>query len=283
MAAFTNFATLSYNGGTTNSNIVTGELLEIISATKTAVMNDYSAKDDVAFVISIVNSGSTPVNGLSISDDLGVYELDETTLYPLEYTEGSVRFYVNGILQAVPAVTAGPPLVISNINIPAGGNAVLIYESAVTNYAPLGTDASITNTATITGGGLSSPVTAAETITTEQRADLTISKAVCPAVVAENGQLTYTFVIENIGNTEASAADNVILTDIFDPILGITAVTLNGTPQVSGVNYTYNQTTGEFATLSGQITVPAASYTQNDNGTWTVTPGTAVLVITGTV
>ena len=28
MAGFTNFATLSYNGGTTNSNIVTGEILE---------------------------------------------------------------------------------------------------------------------------------------------------------------------------------------------------------------------------------------------------------------
>ena len=29
MASFTNFATLSYNGGTTNSNTVTGELLEV--------------------------------------------------------------------------------------------------------------------------------------------------------------------------------------------------------------------------------------------------------------
>ena len=34
MAIFTNYATLSYNGGTINSNTVTGELLETISATK---------------------------------------------------------------------------------------------------------------------------------------------------------------------------------------------------------------------------------------------------------
>lgn len=38
MASFTNFATLSYNGGTTNSNTVTGELLEALTVTKTAVV-----------------------------------------------------------------------------------------------------------------------------------------------------------------------------------------------------------------------------------------------------
>lgn len=40
MATFTNFATLSYNGGTTTSNVVTGELLETLSATKIAVMDE---------------------------------------------------------------------------------------------------------------------------------------------------------------------------------------------------------------------------------------------------
>ena len=35
MATFTNQATLSYSGGTTTSNITTGELVEILSATKT--------------------------------------------------------------------------------------------------------------------------------------------------------------------------------------------------------------------------------------------------------
>ena len=40
MATFTNFATLSYNGGTTNSNTVTGEILETLSAVKTAVLDD---------------------------------------------------------------------------------------------------------------------------------------------------------------------------------------------------------------------------------------------------
>lgn len=281
MARFTNYATLSYNGGTTDSNTVTGELLATLSMTKTAVMDDYTQKDDVTYVISLVNGGTTAVTGLTVTDDLGGYTLGENTVYPLAYTDGSLRYYVNGVLQTAPAVTAGPPLVVTGVSIPAGGNALLIYETSVTNYAPLGLEATITNTATVTGNGFDQ--TAQETIAMEPRADLSISKALCPVTVTENGQLTYTFVIENAGNVAAAAADNVVLTDTFDPKLNSIAVTFNGTPWSEGVNYTYDTTTGLFQTLPGQITVPAATYTQKADGTWSVTPGVAVLTVTGTV
>lgn len=281
MATFTNFATLSYNGGTTESNTVTGELLETLSMTKTAVMDDYTPGEDVTYVLSLVNSGTTAITGLTVSDDLGGYTFNGTTVYPLAYTDGSVRYYVNGALQTAPTVTAGPPLSISGISVPAGGNAMLIYEAGVTNYAPLGVEATITNTATATGGGLT--LTAQETVAMEPRADLSISKALCPVTVTENGQLTYTFVIENAGSVTAAASDNVVLTDTFDPILNPITVTFNGTTWSEGVNYTYDTTTGLFRTLAGQITVPAATYSQNTDGTWTTRPGTATLTVTGTV
>ena len=283
MAVFNNFATLSYNGGTTNSNTVTGEILDILSATKSAVMDDYTAKDDTTYVITLLNSGNVPMTNVSITDDLGGYDFGGSTVYPLAYTPSSARLYINGVLQAAPAVTAGPPLVISGITIPAGGNAIIIYETTVTAYAPLGPEDSITNTAVITAAGLSAPVTVTATIQTEDRADLTISKAVCPAVVSENDQLTYTFVIENHGNTAAVATDNAVLTDTLDPILDPITVTFNGTVLTEGVGYTYDTTTGLFETASGVITVPAATYTQAPDGTWIVTPGTSVLTISGTV
>jgi uncharacterized repeat protein (TIGR01451 family) len=160
---------------------------------------------------------------------------------------------------------------------------MLIYEAAVTNYAPLDVEDTITNTVAVSGGGLTAPLTASETIGTEERADLTISKSVSPDVVTDNGQLTYTFVIENHGNTAAVATDNVVLTDTFDPILDPITVSLNGVTLAEGVGYTYDSTTGLFTTIAGQITVPAATYTQEVDGTWTVTPGTAVLTVTGTV
>jgi len=283
MATFTNFATLSYNGGTTTSNVVTGELLETLSATKIAVMDDYTAKDDVTYVVTLLNSGTAPLNGLTVTDDLGGYLFEGDTVYPLEYTNGSIHYYINGVLQADPAVTAGPPLVISGISVPAGGNVMLVYEATVTEFAPLAADDTITNTAVITGGGLAAPVTASEIIETEDRADLTISKSVSPAVVTENGQLTYTFVIANHGNTPAVATDDVVDSDVFDPILNPITVTFNGSVWAEGVNYTYDESTGTFATLPGQITVPAATYTQNEDGTWIVNPGTVTLTVTGTV
>lgn len=283
MATFTNFATPSYNGGTTTSNVVTGELLETLSASKIAVMDDYTAKDDVTYVISLLNSGTAPINSLTVTDDLGGYLFEGDTVYPLEYTDGSIHYYINGVLQPAPAVTAGPPLIISGISVPADGNVMLIYEAAVTEFAPLAAEDTIINIAEIAGNGLATPVTVSETIETEDRADLTISKAVSPAVVTENGQLTYTFVIANHGNTPAVATDDVVVSDVFDPILNPITVTFNGAVWAEGVNYTYDEATGSFTTLPGQITVPAATYTRNEDGSWIVNPGTVTLTVSGIV
>lgn len=283
MASFTNFATLSYNGGTTNSNIVTGEILEALTAVKTAVSANYSAGDRITYALSLVNTGTAAITDYTVTDNLGGYTVGANTVYPLAYNAGTVRYYINGVLQAAPTVTAGPPLTVTGLTVPAGGSAVLIYETTATPVAPLATGSSITNTATITGGGLTTPITAQATVETANSADLTISKALSPTTVTENGQITYTFVISNTGNTEATATGNVVVTDTFDPILRNIAVTYNGTAWTEGTNYTYNAATGVFTTLAGQITVPAATFTQNTDGTFTVTPGTATLVITGTI
>ena len=284
MPSFTNQATLSYNNITTSSNVVTGQLLEVLSATKTALVDTYSAQDVVTYVVSILNSGTTALNGLTVTDDLGAYSFGGQTLYPLDYIPGSVRLFINGVLQPAPSATAEPPLVISGINIPAGSNAVLVYEARVNQFAPLAEGSAINNTATVSGGGLSAPVSAEETITAASQPQLTISKSLCPATIAENGQLTYTFVIQNSGSQPAMAGDSIIVRDLFDPILEGLTVTLDGEPLAAGVGYTYNQATGEFATIAGQITVPAAAYVQDPaTGLWVIQPGVAVLTVTGTV
>ena len=99
MATFTNQATLTYNGTTTASNIVTGEILEVLSAQKNAVVDAYTAGDDITYVVSILNTGQAPLTGLTLTDDLGAYTFGAQTLTPLTYTNGSLRYYVNGVLQ----------------------------------------------------------------------------------------------------------------------------------------------------------------------------------------
>lgn len=106
MARFTNQAQLRYGNAVTNSNIAVGEILEVLSATKTAVRATYGQNDNVTYIVSIVNSGTTPVTGLTLTDNLGAYPFGTGELVPLTYVAGTINYYVNGTLQTTPTVTA---------------------------------------------------------------------------------------------------------------------------------------------------------------------------------
>ncbi len=286
MAQFTNQAQLTYSNGVVNSNIAVGELVEVLSAAKNAVQDTYTRGDRVTYVISAVNSGATPITGITINDNLGTYTFDTGTLTPTTYVDGSVQLYINGVLAATPTVTneADGSVTFGGITLPAGGNLVLVYEVDTNQYAPLGTTDSIVNTATVSGNGIATPITVTETVTPSALPELTITKSIEPVPVAENGTVTYRFIIQNYGNAEAAAGDNVILTDTFNPILSDLAVSFNGTTWTAGTEYTYNEATGLFTTTAGQITIPAATYTQDaTTGAWSVTPGVGTLLVSGTV
>lgn len=286
MATFTNQASLSYNNTITTSNVTTGELLEVLSITKSALSPSYGPNDNVTYVVSILNSGTVPFTGLSLTDDLGAYLLPDgtTQVVPLRYESGSILAYINGVAQPAPTVSAENPLTVTNLSIPAGGNLILIYEAEVTAYAPPTADGSIDNLATLSGGGLSTPVSSSATVNAQTAPLLAITKELSPLSVTENGTLTYTFTIQNLSNSPATAADNAVLSDQFDPILSGLTVTYNDAPWSTPANYSYNAATGEFQTLPGQITVPAASFTQDPaTGLWTTTPGISVIRVVGTV
>ena len=285
MAQFTNQASISYNGVTADSNIVTGEITQVLAVSKTSVSGSYRRGEVLTYAVGITNTGAAAFDGLTVTDDLGAYTVGSTTATPLTFTGDTVLYYVNGILQASPTVTAGPPLSISGISVPAGGNALLVYRAAVNDYAAPGEGGSIVNTVTVSGGGLTEAVTATETVTADTAALLSITKALNPTVVAENGQIVYTFTIQNSGAEAADAAAELIVSDTFEPILRAPiTVTLNGETWVETGNYTYNAETGAFATIAGRVTVPAATYTQDTaTGLWSVTPGVTVLTVTGNI
>lgn len=281
MATFYNQATLTYRGGTVNSNIVSATLTEAITVSKTATTDNYRIGERLTYTVGIVNGSDMPVTSTSVTDDLGGYAFGTGTVYPLSYVDGSATLLVDGVPTAIQVVSE-QPLTLGGFTIPAGGSAVIVYNTDVTAYAPPTVDGSIVNTVTVNGVG--TPVTATETVTAENGALLSVIKEVEPDTVTGDGPLTYTLIIQNLGNAEAGVDDNVVITDVFDPILTVTAVTLNGQPLTEGVGYTYNETTGEFATVSGAVTVPAATFTVDaTSGAYTVTPGSTTLTISGTV
>lgn len=284
MAIFSNQATLTYNGIPTSSNIAYGEILDVLTATKTSVEGTYAPGSLVTYAITLRNTGSAPLTALTVTDDLGGYDFNGTTVYPLTYETGSALLFINGTLQPAPAVTAGPPLTVTGISVPGGGDAVLIYQARANEFADPDTTGVIDNTVTVTGNGITAPITATETVNAITEPILSISKSITPAQVVDNERVTYTFIIQNAGNEAVLATDDAVITDTFDPILTGLTVTFNGTAWTEGVQYTYDPVTGLFTTLAGQLTVPAASFTQDPtSGAYSVTPGISTLSVTGTI
>ena len=81
MAIFSNQATLTYNGSSTNSNIAYGEILDVLVATKTAVEGTYTPGQTVTYVVTLRNTGTAALTGLTLTDDLGGYNFGGITVY----------------------------------------------------------------------------------------------------------------------------------------------------------------------------------------------------------
>lgn len=284
MASFFNQATLVFGGRRSNSNTTEGEVIDVLTLTKTAISENYGRDDAIAYAVSIVNTGNEALNGISFTDNLGAYTVGAASLYPLDYVDGSIKYFVGGTLMPSPTVEAGAPLVISGINVPAGSNALIVYEARPNEFAPLASGSVITNTVTAGTAEICSELSATASVPVREEALPFITKFASDTSIACGSEISYTFVLQNLGNAPVVATDDLTVEDLFNPILNISSVTLDGATLSEGTDYSYEGTTGEFRTLPGVITIPAASYTQDaQTGVITATPGVAILTVTGTV
>ena len=282
MATFVNQAFLTLNDTTVASNVATGTILDNLTLTKTALLGTYRADDTLTYVIRLQNAGAALTN-LTVTDNLGAYAFGATTLYPLTYLAGSVNAYQNGTPVPAPTVVYdGGALQFTGVDVPAGGNTLLVYSVKTNAYAPLNEGASVTNTATATRATQESLALDSETVYAVSESSLNLIKTISPNPVTPEGTLTYTLTIENFGNLAVVATDNAVITDTLNPILQNLSVTFNGGAWSEGVDYTYDETSGLFQTTPNGLTVPAATYTQDPtSGEWTLTPGTSTLILTG--
>lgn len=284
MSEYFNQASIAYNNIVANSNIVTTSFSSDVTLSGSAGSETYNTGDTIVYSYSIINNSGSALSCLDFSSDLGAYECGGGSLQPLDYADGSLRYYVNGVLQPTPAVDASNGLAVSCLNIPVDGNAMLLYSVQVNQYAPLGPFGSIASSANISGEGCCDSAETDVTINHASGIQLSISKSVCPQSGSCSRPVTYTLLIQNNGSQPVVATDNVTITDSFNPILDITEVRFNGELWNNPANYSYNSATGLFTTAAGQITVPAATFTQDgETCLWTTTPGTSTLTITGTI
>ncbi|MBE6836225.1 MAG: hypothetical protein E7515_08275 [Ruminococcaceae bacterium] len=279
MAIFTNQASLSYNGVTVNSNLATGEIRDALSIDKVVLGDSYATGEEKTYIISIVNSCPTDVTGVTVTDNLGAYEFDGQTVYPLTYSEGTLTMFVNGTVAEAPTVSSVAGLVISELTVPASSNVLLIYSAVVNEFASPLASGEITNTVTLASAEKET-LTASETITARNTSLLSVSKSISPETVSECEEMTFTFVMQNMGNTEETGA---VLTDTFAVPLTNPVVALDGVVLTEGTDYTYDTATGLFSTVQGVISIPAATFEQNDSGEWVTNPGSSTLTITAAI
>lgn len=282
MAVMTNQANLTYTYGTTTatvaSNIAETEWNAGITAEKRALENAYRAGSALTYLISLKNGSAAPVENLVITDDLGAFTPAGAAapVVPLTFT-GHATLYVDGTFseELTPATVPGG-IQFTIPSVPAGADALLVYQATVNAFAPLEAGSEITNTASI---GANEPLTVSATVPVADYADVSIEKTMGPNPITDGDTMTVTFLIENRGNTEATG---LVLTDEFPLSLSDPAVTVNGAPVT---DFTFEN---DLFTLPAEgsgttLSVPAAVFTQDDTGAVCVTPGVLTVVLTGTV
>lgn len=102
-----------------------------LSATRITLGGAFGQGERLTHLISIVNSGSEQYTGLCVEDGLGFCGADGQKTYLRSYVAGTAEYYVNGVLQASPAVTDGPPLAVLGLTVPAGGNVTVVYQTEI--------------------------------------------------------------------------------------------------------------------------------------------------------
>ena len=285
MAIIENFATVRYTSGgvtaTRVSNIAQIDLNTSVTFTKSAIGTGYSDGATVTYIITVSNTSSTALSELSITDDLGTFAFGESTLTPLTYVGPAVLLVDGQDASANLTVDPSNPasLVFTVPALAASTTANIIYTARINEFAPLELGSTVTNTAALTSDSSCADGTATATVTVEPTADVSVLKQMSPNPVVCGDTVTYTIRVYNYGN---SPAEDVVLTDAFEPAPTDITVTRNGVALVA-TDYTYENGLLTVPSVGGD-TVPAATFTRDSvTGEVIVSPGIVEYVITGTV
>lgn len=287
MATIENFATVRYTSGGVEtvrvSNLAEVELESSALLTKTPLSPVYGEEDTLTYILSIQNTSAGTITNLRVEDNLGTFPFGVTELTPLTYA-GNAILLING-QNATADLTVDSSvdgaLIFTVASLPAGATANIVYNARINEFAPLELDATIVNTATLSADAECVAADASATVTAIGGANVSVLKSMSPNPVVCGDTLTYTIRIYNYGN---APAENVQLTDAFDPAPETITVTRNGVP-FPATDFTYeNGVLTLPADTADADTVPAATFTRNpQTGEVTVTPGVVEYIITGRI
>ena len=267
MAEYLNQANVSYTytgaraPSDSDSNITTTNVLSAtsISISKTPLGDTYIPGENHSFVIRIENTGTTPVDNVVLQDNLGEITDGTTTTSLMNYIIGSGLYSLNDSEWTPVDPTGVDPITIAVGTLQAGDVYIFAYTA---NIIANTTQTSITNTATVSGDASGTPVSdnAESTITESVYASVNVEKFGSDTDVIVGENFSYTLILTNTGNTEATdivVSDN--LPDNFT-LESITYTDPSGNSVIldpSDYNVTGNTLTIPSSTSTLDLTIPA--------------------------
>ena len=277
----TNQASIRYRYGDTDatalSNIATASLAQPLNVDKSSLESVYRAGDELTYILSVTNGGTTALTNVTLQDNLGTFTQGTAQITPLTFVPDALLF-IDGVNNGVitPAITDNS-ITFTVPSLPAQSTAMILYKVTPNGFAPLAQDTQITNTVTASADSVTESVTDSLTVTADIYADVTIFKS----MTTDGDTITYTFDITNSGN---APAEDIVLTDAFDPAPASITVSVNGTV-IPATDYTYAggvltlpNATGDTLTLP-----PAAITTDPVTGAVSVTPSSLTVTVVGTL
>ncbi len=227
-----------------------------IEITKKASATQANPGDRITYTVTVTNTGRTPQNGATFTDDLtGV--LDDATYNK----DGSAT--LGGITYTAPKLTWTGDL-------PVGATATVTYSVTVAN--PDTGDHTLTNAITSTTPGNNCPCT-----TTTPVAGMTIVKRATPTQADPGGTVTYTVTATNTGKTTLT---NATFTDNLTNVLDDATYNNDGSATTGTVTYTAPNLTwtgtlaiGSSATITYSVLVNKTGDHRLNNTITSTTPG----------
>ena len=162
MASFSNRAVLRYGGKVARSNVVFGVIAPRVTVSKTPVEQSCERGGKITYIINVINETGAPKT-LTLTDDLGT----AGGASPLFYIDGTAAVFIGGRQAEVYPTETSPALVIEGLSVPAGAVATVVYQVRVSPCA----GEKITNTATVAGVDLESPIVASHTILRAEKSE----------------------------------------------------------------------------------------------------------------
>ncbi len=247
----------------TVSNVATTNLIEefAISAIKQSLNTAFRPGENVTYLLTVRNDGTSPLYNITVSDDLG------GVTNPLTFLDGSARVSYSGTTSSLIPTTVRPLAFTLTSPLQAGETATITYVAKVSSA--LTSDVTqITNSATVsaregsaTGTVINVTPNPSVTLDLEDYAILNITKDVSSNEVLPGEVFSYTVNLENSGSLEAT---NVVLTDTLPAGFVISSITSlsNGVQTVYDTSdYTVDPGTNTLTLPTGSdksIVVPAS-------------------------